>query len=229
MGPPATAARTPAAPQGRAPARSGSPASRFKLRLLLAHPQALLAEALATLLAADPRLQVVLAPAGAAETLALIARLRPHIALIDVAHSEAGGLELARQVGARAPGTRPVVLSSCGEILTLRERTGAGVWAARDCKSGRDLSAALRALARAGQQRSLKGAPAGAPLLSPREQETLRQLASGLSNKQVGARLGVGKRTVDTYRASLMRKLRIRHLAGLVKYALRNHLTSLEE
>jgi DNA-binding NarL/FixJ family response regulator len=56
--------------------------------------------------------------------------------------------------------------------------------------------------------------------LSDREKEVLRFVASGLSNKEIADKLGVGVRTIETHRERLMRKLDIHSVAGLTKFAI---------
>lgn len=68
-----------------------------------------------------------------------------------------------------------------------------------------------------------------APVLTARERDVLRLLARGLSSKQIGRVLGLSRRTVDGHRARIMSKLGIRTLAGLVKYAIRARLASLDD
>ena len=53
-----------------------------------------------------------------------------------------------------------------------------------------------------------------------RGRAVLQGIAEGLSNKQVAARLGIGRRTVESHRESLMRKLDIRNVAGLTRFAI---------
>ena len=62
--------------------------------------------------------------------------------------------------------------------------------------------------------------------LTSREREVLRHLAEGRSNKEVGALLGISTRTVETHRARLMRKLRLRSMNHLVRYAIRHRIIS---
>jgi DNA-binding NarL/FixJ family response regulator len=64
-------------------------------------------------------------------------------------------------------------------------------------------------------------------LLSAREYQVFSLLVEGLRAKEVAARLDLSPKTVDTYRASLMRKLDIHDLAGLVKFAVQRGLTPL--
>jgi DNA-binding CsgD family transcriptional regulator len=59
-------------------------------------------------------------------------------------------------------------------------------------------------------------------VLTPRERETVQLIAEGKSNKEIAAVFGISVKTVETHRATIMRKLRLDSVAGLVKYAIRN-------
>lgn len=61
-------------------------------------------------------------------------------------------------------------------------------------------------------------------LLSPREQEVLKRVATGLSSKEIGAALNISPRTVETHRASLMRKLDLHSVAELTRFAIEKGL-----
>jgi DNA-binding CsgD family transcriptional regulator len=65
--------------------------------------------------------------------------------------------------------------------------------------------------------------------LTPRERDVVRLLSEGLTSKEIAARLDLSPKTVDGHRATIMDKLGIRSVAGLVKYAIRNHLSGLDE
>jgi len=60
----------------------------------------------------------------------------------------------------------------------------------------------------------------GVDVLTARELDVLKGIAAGLSNKQIAADLGISRRTVESHRESLMRKLDIRTVAGLTRFAL---------
>jgi DNA-binding NarL/FixJ family response regulator len=64
--------------------------------------------------------------------------------------------------------------------------------------------------------------------LTPREREVLQMLAEGKSTKEIAFSLGVSVKTVETFRQQTMSKLNIKTIAGLVKFAIREGLTSLE-
>lgn len=65
--------------------------------------------------------------------------------------------------------------------------------------------------------------------LTKREVDILKLLVNGYSNAEVGDKLGLSRRTVEAYRARIMLKLKINSIPGLVKYALRVGLTTLDE
>jgi DNA-binding CsgD family transcriptional regulator len=82
----------------------------------------------------------------------------------------------------------------------------------------------LEGFLRLGELSSAEGSAAG--LLTPREREIVQLLAEARSNKEVAAILGISVKTVETHRASVMRKLGITSIVDLVHYAIRNHLVS---
>lgn len=60
--------------------------------------------------------------------------------------------------------------------------------------------------------------------LTPREVEILTQIAQGLSNNEIGEKLFISTRTVDTHRTNIMKKLEVHNIAGLIRYAIQNGL-----
>ena len=69
----------------------------------------------------------------------------------------------------------------------------------------------------------------GTPHLTPRERDVVRLLSEGMSSKDIAQALQLSPKTVDGYRSEIMEKLGIHSVAGLVKYAIRNHLTTVGE
>ena len=63
------------------------------------------------------------------------------------------------------------------------------------------------------------------PRLTPREREIIQLLAEGHRNKKIAQQLGISVKTVETHRTTLMRKIDVRSIVELVRYAVRNHLT----
>jgi DNA-binding NarL/FixJ family response regulator len=167
--------------------------------------------------------------------------LAPAVAVLDVAMPRMTGIEVARKLRDAGCGTAVVLLSMHKAPSIVRESLLAGA-SAYVCKHAdpEEFVAAVRAAAAGGLHLGAGigrgvlsslggGAPVDAGLLSPRERDVVRLLARGLSNKEMAAALGIGVRTVDTHRSSVMDKLGIRHVAGLVKWAIMNQLATLEE
>ena len=73
-----------------------------------------------------------------------------------------------------------------------------------------------------------KNRQAARRMLSAREREILQRIADGERTRQIAARIGVSTKTIETYRRRVMEKLRLRSVAELTKYAVREGLTSLE-
>jgi DNA-binding CsgD family transcriptional regulator len=76
----------------------------------------------------------------------------------------------------------------------------------------------------------LDGSKEVSPLerLSPREREILQLVAEGKTSQEIGERLSISSKSVDTYRSRLMRKIGVKDVAGLVKFAIQHGVISLE-
>lgn len=123
-------------------------------------------------------------------------------------HEEAALVQRAAEIGADG-----YVLKSAGKdelVLAIRE-----VFGGRRYFSGSVTNTLLERTAANGTGSTLLKE------LSSREVEVLAALAEGLGNKEIGARLFISPRTVDTHRTNLMRKLETHNLAGLVRIAIK--------
>ncbi len=215
------------------------------IRCVVADDHALVRAGLVALLAREPDVRVVGEAGDGPSAVRVAAESRPNVLLIDLALPGLPGLEVIRQVRALAPELAVVVVSvHKGEEFVFEAlRAGASGYVVKEDAAG-ELPAAIRtaadgrvylspAVARAVRE---GGAAAGeeAPrphatpaALSPREREVLVLIAEGLSTKEIAARLGISVKTADAHRQGLMRRLGIRDVAGLVKFAVRHGLTDL--
>ena len=172
--------------------------------------------------------------AGEADSLesaaALLAGARPEVVVLDSSLPGTGGLSALRELLRRHPGCRVLVLSSqmaedfaaeaaiknADEIILAIREVGAGQ---------RYLSPKL-AVERVNQH--LLDRPAGdrAPLdvLSAREREVFRLLVLGCSNEDVAERLRISRRTVETHRSRILKKLRVHSAVELLRLAARHGL-----
>jgi DNA-binding NarL/FixJ family response regulator len=171
----------------------------------------------------------------------MISELKPDFAILDLHMPGMTGIEVVRKLRGCGWTGKLMILSISREGATVMEaiRAGADAYLLKDGPS-RHLLDAIGYVRDGGVYISplLRGAgifAGGAekeknedPLatLSPREAEVFTHLVNGLRAKDIAALLEISPKTVDTYRASLMRKLNVHDLVGLVKFAIERNLTS---
>lgn len=164
----------------------------------------------------------VVAEAGDAQTALAAARShRPDLVVMDVALRADSGIELTRALIAEHPGLRVLVLSMYDNpgYVSEAQRAGASAYVLKDSPAEAIIEA-LRRVAAGEQVWPASQAAGDGPHLTPREREVLGLLAEGLSSRQIGERLGMGVRTVETHRTHLRRKLGLDSAAALLRYAL---------
>jgi DNA-binding NarL/FixJ family response regulator len=201
-----------------------------RLRVALADDHLLVRAGIRALIADLPGVEVVGEAGDTAGALALLRTARPDLLLADIGMKGGGGLAVLDAARAEGLPTRILIVSmhANDEYVQRALRAGAAGYLLKDAAAS-DLAQALAAvtrgetylspaLARAAMQVYL-GAPADP--LTPRQRQTLRLIAEGRSTKEIAAELGVGTKTVETYRAQIRERLGIPDIAGLVKYAQR--------
>lgn len=210
------------------------------IEVFLVDDHAVLRQGLRMILEAQPDIRVVGEATDGREAVRVVPTLCPHVLLIDISMAELNGIEAMRQIRARSPRTRAVMLSMHANELYIARALEAGAlgYVLKESTSA-EVVAAVRA-AHAGQRylsqkiAGVAAKPKGAHDLSPlqklsqREREILQQIVEGKSSAQIGAILGLSPKTVETYRSRLMHKLGIRDLPSLVKFAIVQGITTLE-
>ena len=213
--------------------------------IVLADDHHVVRQGLRALLEAEPGFSVVAEAADGLAAADLVERLKPNVLVLDLMMPRLGGLEVARQVRRRSPQTRVVVLSMHAneayvlEALrngvagyVLKESTAADlVQAVREAVAGRRyLSPPLSERAiELYVQKAQATLPDIYETLTSREREVLHLVAEGYSNADIAARLSITRRTAETHRARVMRKLGLHNQAELIRYALRRGILPMEE
>jgi DNA-binding NarL/FixJ family response regulator len=204
----------------RPPAGSAS----APIRVLVAEDQRLVRAGIVTMLGVDPACEVVAEAADGATAVREALRTQPDVALIDLRMPGMDGLEATRQITAKLPRTRVLVLTTFGadEWVFAALASGASGFLLKDSRP-EDLLEAVAAIARGEGRldpavtasvvahfRSHASAPAGnsqLDLLTERETEVLVLISSGLSNVQIAAELRVAAGTVKTHVGNVLAKL----------------------
>jgi DNA-binding NarL/FixJ family response regulator len=212
---------------------------RAATTVVLADDHAIVREGIAALCAAHGmRVLGEVADGGAA--VEMIAALNPDFAILDLHMPGVTGIEAIRRLRTAGCTVKLLILSISREEDTVLEalHAGADAYLLKD-GPGRHLMDAINFVRDGGIYVSplLRGAglfakaEKGRPedplaVLSPREMEVFSYLVNGLRAKDIADLLEISPKTVDTYRASLMRKLNVHDLVGLVKFAIERNLTT---
>jgi two-component system response regulator NreC len=210
------------------------------IRVILVDDHAVMRAGLRALLSTEPDVEVVGEAATGEEGVELALRLVPDVVVMDLSMPGMGGMAATRRIAASGIPTRVLVLTLHGEreyLLPLLEAGGAGYLT--KSSADHELVDAIRVVSRGdvyldpGAARLLvtsfrvprepeRENPLGR--LSAREREVLTLAAEGYSSTEIGERLGISGKTVETYRERLMDKLDLRHRSELVRLALREGL-----
>ena len=180
----------------------------------------------------------VVATAPDADAAVRIARaVRPRVVLMDLNLGEKSGVQAIEGILDALPDTRILVLSASGEHTDVLEavKAGAAGYLVKSA-SAEELLAAVQRTADGfpvftpglaglvlGEYRRLAGADRSGPEVparTERETDVLRLVAKGLTARQIGERLGVSHRTVETHVQSTLRKLQLHNRVQLARYAI---------
>jgi DNA-binding NarL/FixJ family response regulator len=206
------------------------------ISVLLVDDHAMFRAGIKALLEADGKVTVVGEGASGDEAVDLVRALKPDVVVMDLSMPGSNGLEATRRIAALGLDTSVLVLTVHAEeeyLVPVVEAGASGYLTKTSADT--DLLEAIRVVAR-GQVflppkattlllKQYKAAESGdaASLkdLSTREQEVLALTAEGFSSREIGKKLFISPKTVDTYRSRIMDKLRLSHRSDLVRFALR--------
>jgi len=217
-------------------------AKRNAIAVLVADDHGVLRDGLAALLRRDEDIRIVGTVADGMAVLREAERLRPRVVLLGLALSALSTIEAARSLIEKVPDVSVVIVSMQSSPAMVRQALEAGAlgYLGKE-SSGEDVLKAVRSVVSGKrylghglaekiveEQRPTARSEAQGESLTATERNILRLVTEGKSNAEVAEIIGLSARTVETYRLRLMRKLGIGDLASLVKYAIRQGITSLE-
>ena len=215
------------------------------IRVLLADDHELVLAGIRALLHEIEGIQIIAEAHNGREAVALTMEHRPELVVMDISMPELNGIEATIQIKAQLPTTQVLILSmhTTEDFVRRAIKAGASGYLIKD-SAPLDLKLAIEAIARneiylsprvsrhvvSAFLNSGSGAQTGQSLdqLTPRQREILQLIAEGKSTKAIAFQLDVSVKTVETHRAALMERLKINDVAGLVLYAVRHGLVSVD-
>ena len=214
------------------------------IRVLLVDDHKIVREGIRSLLEKQSDIEVIAEAGDGRTALRKAQEMSPDIVIMDVAMPEQNGIETTRQIIAKNPNIKVIVLSMYSNKRFIEEMLSAGAsgYLLKECvfeelvhaiqnvaSGGSYLSSEAVDLVVKGYFHQLDKSKLSAfSVLTTREREVLQFLTEGKTTKDIAGILCLSIKTIETHRQKLMAKLDIHNLAGLIKYALREGLSSLE-
>jgi len=214
------------------------------IRVLVVDDHEIVRRGIRALLATKKDIRVVAEAADGEEAVELALRHHPDVVLLDLVMPKKDGVQAAREIARDAPESRILVLTTfaADELVFPAIKAGAIGFLLKDCgpqelvQAIRQVSAGEPSLAPSIARKVLQEVsgppPKPAPAcvtLSAREVEILRQVARGLSNKEISAELSIGEETVHTHVGNILQKLHVASRTQAALYALREGIASLDD
>ena len=214
------------------------------LRVLLCDDHTLVRAGIRALIEDIPESTIVAEADNGREAVALARTHRPELVVMDISMRELNGIEATAQIRAELPQTRVLILSmhTTEDFVRRALKAGASGYLVKD-SAPLELKMAIEAIRRGETYLSsrvsktlLSGLVDGRPpdsessldALTPRQREILQLIAEGRSTKEIAFSLSVSVKTIETHRAALMERLGIHDVAGLVVFAVRHKLISVD-
>jgi len=207
------------------------------IRILIADDHVVVREGLRQIIAKAPDMTVVAEAANGREALQMALAQESDVVILDISMPEMSGLEVLKQIRNENVRLQILVLSVYAEeAYAVRSlRAGASGYLTKD-SSPDQLLTAIRKVSLGGKYVSPSLAERLAcemetdserephQKLSDREFQVLRLLSAGKSVKEIAKELSLGPPSVSTYRARILAKMKMKHVAELTHYAIRNRL-----
>jgi DNA-binding NarL/FixJ family response regulator len=206
-------------------------------RILIADDHDVLRTGLRALIGTRPGWEVVAEARNGLDTIQAAEATKPDVVILDYAMPVMNGVEVARQLRARRPRPEILIFTMHDDDAVLREAVLVGVrgYLLKSDAQGHLLEA-IEALVR--HEAYISGQVSGTLLdallkpgklrdgspLTPRERTVVQLIAEGRTNREICLILDVGIKTVETHRASAMRKIGVTSTAAIIRYAIRHHI-----
>lgn len=208
-----------------------------KIKILLVDDHQIIIDGLKSLLNNSDEIVVAGEANNGREALRIIDLITIDVILMDIDMPVMNGIDTLKEIGKRGLSVRVIILSMHQEAGMIKSLMNIGAHGYLLKSSSQDeVIDAIQKVA-SGQfcfspevtlsllnkpQNNFQDSNPQIELLTDRETEIIRLIAEGFSNKEIGAKLFISHRTVDTHRTNLMKKLNVSNIAGLISYAIKN-------
>jgi two-component system response regulator NreC len=208
------------------------------IKIVLADDHQVVRKGLKALLSAEQDFSIIGEAGDGLETVKLVEQLQPDILILDLMMSGINGLEVTRQLNKKCPKTGIVILSMHSNEAYVLEalRSGAKAYILKESppeelvRAIHDVAAGRRYLSSPLSDRAIEAYTQRTEVkpidpydqLTTREREILQLTAQGSTNNEIGSRLFISPRTVETHRTNLMRKLDLHSHTQLIQFAIQH-------
>ncbi len=217
----------------------------MRINIVLADDHQILREGLKALLEIEDRFKVIAVGENGKEAVDLVRQHKPDILIIDIAMPILNGIEATRKVREICPETKVIILSmlESSEHIYQALKAGAKGYLLKEA-AGKEVKQAIDSVMQGNNYLSdriekhviddfllgsvIKSEVSPIESLSGREREILQLVVEGKTSLEIGEAIFLSPKTVETYRSRLMNKLGMKDIPALVKFAIKNGLTSLD-
>jgi DNA-binding NarL/FixJ family response regulator len=213
-----------------------------KINVLVVDDHKIVRDGILSLLQDEPDILVISQAENGKDALEKIPKVSPHLVLIDISMPVMNGIDCAREITKKYPEIKVLALTMLNELEHIKNMLSAGAMGYLLKNSGKEeLVTAIKTVI-AGQnyfstevkdmimmemvkKKSSPGKIIGEKVpLTSRELDVLELILKEFTNQEIAVKLFISVRTVDAHRRNLLEKTGARNTAGLVKFALENHL-----
>lgn len=212
-----------------------------KIKVLLVDDHQIILDGIRSVIQLSDEIDVIGEALNGKEAIDCLQLIDVDVVIMDVDMPVMNGMEAVKQIRDQRIDTRIIVLSMHDEGGLIKQLINAGVdgYMLKNCDQN-ELVNAIKLVAsgkkyfssevtislmdRSPQNKSMDIAVLSS--LTERELEIMKLIAEGFSNKEIGEKLFISHRTVDTHRTNLMKKIDVKNIAGIIRFAIKNGIVS---